>query len=112
MSTCYVNSDKSGFIEEEIYDNSEDPEDQLKRLLSMDSVKLKEATPALLGRYPNTYTYTKSLVERIFKKIRPSEMTITIVRPSIVGSTYKEPFKGWVENITASTAVFTFVGIL
>lgn len=38
-------------------------------------------------------------------------MTITIVRPSIVGSTWKEPFKGWVENISASTAVFTFVGL-
>lgn len=38
-------------------------------------------------------------------------MCVTIVRPSIVGSTYKEPFKGWVENIAASTAVFTFIGL-
>lgn len=39
-------------------------------------------------------------------------MTITIVRPSIVGSACKEPFKGWVENLSASSAVFTFIGKL
>lgn len=37
-------------------------------------------------------------------------MPVTIVRPSIVGSAAKEPFKGWVESLSASTAAFTFIG--
>ena len=38
-------------------------------------------------------------------------MTVTIVRPSIVGAAFKEPVPGWVQNITASTALFLLSGI-
>lgn len=35
ISTTYVNSDKLGFIEEDIYKTSADPDATLKRLLSL-----------------------------------------------------------------------------
>lgn len=38
-------------------------------------------------------------------------MTITIVRPSIIGSTFSDPFPGWVEGVNASTAVFLLGGL-
>ncbi len=64
-----------------------------------------------MGKYPNTYVYTKNLAEQILKKEKPSNMTLTIVRPSIVGSSYSYPVPGWVDNISASGAIFLFAGL-
>jgi len=33
-------------------------------------------------------------------------MTITIVRPSIIGATLNDPFPGWIEGVNTSTTVF------
>ena len=66
-------------------------------------------TPSLLGNYPNTYTFTKSLTEKILAKdkgIHP----ITIVRPSIIGASWKEPFPGWVDTVSAAGALFLLGG--
>jgi len=53
-----------------------------------------------LGRYPNTYTYTKALTERTLRK-RHGLLKVLIVRPSIVISSMSEPFNGWTETISA-----------
>lgn len=39
------------------------------------------------------------------------ELTVTIVRPSIIGAASRDPYAGWVENITASSAIFLLGGI-
>ncbi len=36
---------------------------------------------------------------------------ITIVRPSIIGSSYREPHLGWVDNVSAAGALFLLGGI-
>ena len=38
-------------------------------------------------------------------------MTITIVRPSIIGATLSEPFPGWIEGVNASTSIFLLGGL-
>lgn len=38
-------------------------------------------------------------------------MTVTIVRPSIIGASNSDPCPGWVEGVTAATAVFLLSGI-
>lgn len=38
-------------------------------------------------------------------------MTITIIRPSIIGAALADPNVGWVEGVTAATAVFLLSGI-
>lgn len=38
-------------------------------------------------------------------------MTVTIVRPSIIGASLSEPRPGWVEGVTAASAVFLLSGI-
>ena len=47
-------------------------------------------TPALLGDYPNTYTLTKGLAEHIVTT-ENGDMPVTVVRPSIIAGSYKEP---------------------
>jgi len=43
------------------------PEEELKQLESMPLNELIANTPKILGKYPNTYTFTKSLCERVMK---------------------------------------------
>ena len=38
-------------------------------------------------------------------------MNLNIVRPSIIGSSYRDPYTGWVEGVAASTAVFLMGGL-
>lgn len=75
------------------------------------SVKeLVAQTPEILGNYPNTYTFTKALCERIMKR-RRGDLPITIIRPSIINTSYLEPFPGWLDSIAAAAAYFMFIGL-
>ena len=99
VSTAYVNSDKFGFVEEKIYDYGIDVEKQVNDLMRLPAVLSEKQTNEIIGKFPNTYTFTKSFAERVLQKKRPDGMQITIVRPSIVGCSFRDPFPGWVLNI-------------
>lgn len=64
----------------------------------------------ILGKYPNTYTYTKALCERIMQK-RRGDLPMCIIRPAIINTSYSEPFPGWLDSIAAAAAMFLFVGL-
>lgn len=69
-----------------------------------------ENTPRILGKFPNTYTFTKNLCERLMKK-RQGGVPICIIRPAIINTSYSEPFPGWIDSIAAAAAIFFFVGL-
>lgn len=118
VSTCYVNSNnQGGFIEETVYDDPKqgyDPEETLQELLNTSKDQLQKNVDKIVGNYPNTYCYTKSLTERILKKYKKKHpnMTITILRPSIVGAAIdNDPYKGWVEGFNAANGIFIMLGL-
>ncbi|GLJ56005.1 hypothetical protein SUGI_1202470 [Cryptomeria japonica] len=47
--------------------------------------------------WPNTYTFTKAMGEMILGE-RRGELPIVIIRPSIIESTFADPFPGWMEG--------------
>lgn len=57
----------------------------------MDDKLVSLMTPKLLGERPNTYTYTKALAEYLVQQ-ECGKLNVAIVRPSIVGASWKEPF--------------------
>lgn len=57
----------------------------------LDDAIVDEITPKLLRDQPNTYTYTKALGEMVVQA-EGKNLNVTIVRPSIVGATWQEPF--------------------
>lgn len=57
----------------------------------LDDAIIDEITPKLIGDRPNTYTYTKALGEMVVQQ-ESRNLNIAIVRPSIVGATWQEPF--------------------
>jgi fatty acyl-CoA reductase len=50
--------------------------------------------------YPNTDTFSKAMAERVIE-MRRQNVRVTIVRPSIIISSYKEPFVGWTDTMAA-----------
>src|SRR5205085_9469980 len=51
--------------------------------------------------WPNTYTLTKSLAESLMAK-HGAGLPIAIVRPAIVETSVRKPFRGWNEGINTS----------
>ncbi|XP_074266426.1 alcohol-forming fatty acyl-CoA reductase-like [Silene latifolia] len=48
--------------------------------------------------WPNVYVFTKALGEMLLKQEK-EDIPLVFIRPTIVTSTFKEPFPGWVEGI-------------
>ena len=111
ISTAYVNSNITGVIEEKIYDIVPDPEAYIENILKLSKEEIAVQTKGILNSYPNTYTFTKSMSERIMSQRNQTDhLPITIVRPSIVGSSYRDPFPGWIDTVSAAGALMLFSG--
>jgi len=59
--------------------------------------------------WPNTYTLTKSLAESLLTKFGTG-LPIAIVRPAIVESSTRQPFRGWNEGINTSASLSYLLG--
>ena len=64
----------------------------------------------LIGNYPNTYSYTKSLAEKMLSKKR-GNLKLVICRPSIVGASFNEPYKGWCDSLSAAAGLSLLVAL-
>ncbi|CUE71981.1 Hypothetical protein, putative [Bodo saltans] len=114
-STCYVNWARDGRenpVKEQLYPLAFDPEAMCKHILSLHPTQLESETKELLEKYnfPNTYTFTKSMGEHLIRKNK-GRLPITIVRPSIIGCSYRDPYPGWVDALTAAGGLFLTVGL-
>lgn len=65
----------------------------------------------ILGDFPNTYTFTKSMAERMLKKRRPANLPMCIIRPAIVGSSFRDPLPGWTDTFSAGGAIIIAAGL-
>ena len=71
--------------------------------------RLKSLTAQVLREtgYPNTYTLTKAIAEVLLAgSPLLDQAKVFVVRPSIVGAAYREPVPGWVDVVSAASAVF------
>ncbi|PWA78006.1 NAD(P)-binding domain, Fatty acyl-CoA reductase [Artemisia annua] len=59
--------------------------------------------------WPNTYVFTKALGEMILGHSR-GDMPLVIFRPTIITSTYKEPFPGWIEGFRTGDSLIAGYG--
>ncbi|KAK0180733.1 hypothetical protein PV327_003087 [Microctonus hyperodae] len=103
---AYCTYDK---IEEKFYEPPIDGHKLLTLMNCLDDNLAEEITPNLLGKWPNTYAYTKAVAENIVEK-EAVDMPIGIFRPAIVVSTYQEPIRGWIDNLYGPTGVAAGAG--
>jgi len=110
ISTAYVNSDKEGWIEEKFYPQARDPDVLLEEIKRIPVEEIEKRTPGYLGKFPNTYTFTKNLAEQLLLKWREN-VPLVIVRPTIIGGAWKEPYPGWADSISAAGAFYITAGL-
>ncbi|KAM3137875.1 hypothetical protein pb186bvf_009956 [Paramecium bursaria] len=111
VSTAYVNSDQFGYLEEKIYNPDKDVEGFVAKLYKQSHVMTEAQQKIALAKFPNTYTYTKNLAEQMLSQQRPPNMQITIIRPTIVGCSMRDPNPGWIDSLVGGAAVLFFAGI-
>ncbi|GBG27496.1 Fatty acyl-CoA reductase 1 [Hondaea fermentalgiana] len=112
VSTAYVAANiKTGqVIPERIHELDFDPEDVLRNAdrdqrTGDAQIGLSRLQLRIQGEYPNTYTLTKAMGEAMLAR-RQGDVPLAIVRPSIIGAAWREPCPGWVDVVSAATAVF------
>mmetsp|Transcript_6857 Transcript_6857/g.12463 ORF Transcript_6857/g.12463 Transcript_6857/m.12463 type:complete len:1134 (-) Transcript_6857:48-3449(-) len=110
VSTAYVNCDKRGWIDERLYPSNRDPELVLTELMRIPVKDIEQRTPGILGMFPNTYTFTKSLTEHLLAKLK-GNVPLIIHRPTIIGGAWSEPFPGWVDSVSAAGAFYLSAGL-
>ncbi|XP_012263663.2 fatty acyl-CoA reductase 1-like [Athalia rosae] len=103
VSTAYANCDRP-IIEERFYSPPLDLTDLEDRLANIDDDLLGPLTPSLIGKHPNTYTFTKALAEHVVAEYS-ARLPVVVVRPSIVSPSWKEPKPGWVDAFNGPTVL-------
>ncbi|CAH9093396.1 unnamed protein product [Cuscuta europaea] len=120
VSTAYVCGDQIGVISErpfrlgetlnghtylDIDEEKRVIEDKLVELRAQNAtekqvrvaMKVLGIQRAKLHGWPNTYSFTKAMGEMLLLKFKEN-ICVIMLRPTIITSTYKEPFPGWIEG--------------
>ncbi|ELU15810.1 hypothetical protein CAPTEDRAFT_228509 [Capitella teleta] len=108
ISTAYANCDRED-ISEAVYEPPMSPEKLIEATEWMDDEVLDTLTPYLIHPRPNTYTYTKAMAEYLLVQ-ECGDIPCAIVRPSIVGPSWKEPMPGWVDNFNGPSGLLAAIG--
>lgn len=108
ISTAYANCNRT-HIDEVVYPPPVEPKKLIDSVDWMDESIIREITPKVIGEWPNTYTYTKALAECVVQQ-ESGSIPVAIVRPSIVGASWQEPFAGWIDNFNGPSGIFIAAG--
>ncbi|XP_071535109.1 putative fatty acyl-CoA reductase CG5065 isoform X2 [Panulirus ornatus] len=108
VSTAYSNCHLPE-VYEELYPAPMDPGRLIQLTEWLDDKLLEALTPHLVSPRPNTYTYTKALAEHLLVN-DGGRLPISIIRPSIVCGSWREPLPGWVDNLFAFTGLLVGMG--
>ncbi|KYO44734.1 fatty acyl-CoA reductase 1 [Alligator mississippiensis] len=108
ISTAYANCNQK-HIDEIIYPPPVEPKKLFGLVEWMDESIIEDITPKLIGEWPNTYAYTKALTEYLLQQEK-ANLNIAIIRPSIVGASWHEPFPGWIDNFNGTSGIMIAAG--
>ncbi|KAH8413777.1 hypothetical protein KR222_007982 [Zaprionus bogoriensis] len=75
---------------------------QLREML--DEKVFDDMAPALMGKFPNTYIYTKALAEQLILT-ESDQLPVCVFRPAAIIGTSREPVSGWVDNLYGPMAI-------
>ncbi|KAJ0986870.1 hypothetical protein J5N97_005226 [Dioscorea zingiberensis] len=117
ISTAYVTKEKKGIVSEKIVESDEVSTPRMETEIELIESKMKEFknnctsendTKIYMKKlgierankfgWPNVYSFTKAMGEFQVAKLRGT-IPVVIHRPTIILSTYKEPFPGWIEGV-------------
>ncbi|KAE8720805.1 putative fatty acyl-CoA reductase 5 [Hibiscus syriacus] len=120
ISTAYVSGERAGLILENPYSMGETLNgvsgldvDVEKKIIEqkLNELRAQGASDTEISRamkdlgiqrarlygWPNTYVFTKAMGEMLVGEVKGTLSTV-VIRPTIITSTFKEPFPGWAEG--------------
>lgn len=104
VSTAYANCDKK-YITEEVFKPPVMPDKIIEACDWINDDFIDLLNDKIIHPKPNTYTFTKAIAEYLVFK-ESSSIPCVIVRPSIVGASWLEPFPGWLDNYNGPTGLY------
>ncbi|XP_037946957.1 fatty acyl-CoA reductase wat [Teleopsis dalmanni] len=108
VSTAFAHCNHR-YIQEKFYNSYLTGENACKLGECIDENTLNMLTPSIIQDYPNTYTFTKVLAENIVQEYA-ANLPVTVFRPGIVITTYKEPVAGWIDNMYGPCGIIVGIG--
>ncbi|XP_043483842.1 fatty acyl-CoA reductase wat-like [Leptopilina heterotoma] len=102
-------------IEEKVYPAPMSHEDLTNLVGVMDELNMSEEeeiefTNLIIGKYPNTYCFSKSIAENVVSKYA-KELPVSVYRFSIALAALKEPLEGWLDPKQAITQTLIRIGL-
>uniref|UniRef100_A0A1B6FNL1 Fatty acyl-CoA reductase n=1 Tax=Cuerna arida TaxID=1464854 RepID=A0A1B6FNL1_9HEMI len=97
-------------IPEEVPKMSVSREYILQLLENMNDEEIQEDIERIMQGWPNTYVFSKALCEDMIQD-ECKGMPICIYRPSVVGPTYREPIRGWTDNVHGPFGILIGIGM-
>ncbi|KAK5637931.1 hypothetical protein RI129_012226 [Pyrocoelia pectoralis] len=96
--------------EEVFYPSSEDGDKLIEMAHMQDTESLNGSTANILGKWPNTYVFTKHVAEDLIRR-KGDELPIAIVRPSIVVAPYDFPITSWASYFDPNCLMMAAIGL-
>ncbi|EOA12263.1 hypothetical protein CARUB_v10007993mg [Capsella rubella] len=132
VSTAYICGEQSGLLQEKTFNMGETLNGHGKLVIETEmeimKQKMKELhkqdcpeeeiaqtmkdlgmSRAKLHGWPNTYVFTKSMGEMLLGNQREN-LPVVIIRPTMITSTFSEPFPGWIEGLRTIDSVIVAYG--
>ncbi|XP_014363850.2 fatty acyl-CoA reductase wat-like [Papilio machaon] len=103
VSTAYCHATKSRVgqaVKEQFYDSPVPPNAFIDMAENIDENKLENMMQMVKADWPNSYSFSKALGEEIVRS-EAGNLPISIVRPAIVISSYREPLPGWIDPMNS-----------
>ena len=107
VSTAYVTPHRSGKIAEALVAL---PTTARELLTILESETQTDAQVLARTGHPNTYTLTKTIAEHMMSEGR-GNVSLTIVRPSIITASRAQPTPGWIDSTAGFGAFVTLIGL-
>jgi len=109
LSSIYANID-CPYIDECVYPCPIQAQKLVDALDWMDKEMVALATPKLIGPKPNAFSFSHWLAETLLAEEEKNLPSVSIVRVSIIGAAWKEPYPGWVEKSNGPSELFVAAG--
>lgn len=109
VSTTYSHPELK-VVGEKIHKPYVDWRKTIKICENMDEDILNLVTPKYTQFMPNTYTFTKALAEQVVDDHK-TQLPLVMFRPSIVISSMREPFPGWIDNFNGPVGMLVGSGL-
>ncbi|XP_030764903.1 fatty acyl-CoA reductase 1-like isoform X1 [Sitophilus oryzae] len=105
VSTAYASVTKRKIIPEELLPVHDDWKEMICLAEKSDTNILNYLSHKIVGKYPNTYTYTKHLAEHCINDLLGAKVPTVIVKPTVVSSSITEPMRGWTDNFNGPISI-------